>query len=164
LTHSKNVRLHCLASPHFRSITRLPSDRWKYDIIQSIRTLTLLRQQHPEKRLDGEYHFRPAGEMQKLFSAHPELLARSHEIAERCSFTFSLGKPQFPGYPPPAGLTPAAYLRQLVMEGLQRRYPEKTFSAQTAARAGAGHHHRCRLRGIFPGHVGHSPGVPPPRH
>src|ERR1051325_1399569 len=36
----------------------LASDRWKYDVMQSIRTLTLLRQAHPEKRLEGEYHFR----------------------------------------------------------------------------------------------------------
>jgi DNA polymerase III alpha subunit/nucleotidyltransferase/DNA polymerase involved in DNA repair len=103
----------------------LPSDRWKYDIIQSIRTLTLLRQAHPEKRLDGDYHFRPAAEMQKLFATHPELLAHSREIAERCSFAFSLGKPQFPGYPPRDGSPPAAFLRRLVMEGLQRRYPKE---------------------------------------
>jgi DNA-directed DNA polymerase III PolC len=102
----------------------LPSDRWKYDIIQSIRTLTLLRQQHPEKRLDGEYHFRTAAEMNKRFAAHPELLAHSREIAERCSFAFSLGKPQFPGYSPPDGSPPAVYLRRLVMEGLHRRYPK----------------------------------------
>src|SRR5882724_6088350 len=102
----------------------LPSDRWKYNIIQSIRTLTLLRQQHPEKRLDGQYHFRTAAEMQKLFAAHPELLAHSRKIVERCSFNFSLGTPQFPSYQPPDGLTPAVYLRRLVMEGLQRRYPK----------------------------------------
>ena len=103
----------------------LPSDRWKYDIIQSIRTLTLLRQQHPEKCLEGEYHFRTGAEMQKRFAAHPELLIHSREIAERCSFAFSLGKPQFPGYPPPDGSPPAVYLRRLVMEGLQRRYPKE---------------------------------------
>jgi DNA-directed DNA polymerase III PolC len=102
-----------------------PADRWKYDVVQSIRTLTLLRQPHPEKRLDGEYHFRPLAEMRRLFAAHPELLAHSREIADRCSFTFSLGTPQFPGYAPPDGSTPAAFLRRLVMEGLQRRYPKE---------------------------------------
>src|SRR5207237_6791061 len=101
-----------------------PSDRWKYDIVQSSRTLTLLRQQHPEKRLDGEYHSRSSTEMQKLFASHPELLAHSLELADRCSFAFSLGKPQFPGYTPPDGSPPAAFLRRLVMEGLQRRYPK----------------------------------------
>jgi DNA-directed DNA polymerase III PolC len=103
----------------------LPSDRWKYDIVQSIRTLTLLRQAHPEKRLDGEYHFRPPAELQRLFVAHPELLANSREIADRCDFTFQFGKPQFPSYPTPDRSAPADYLRRLAMEGLHRRYPEE---------------------------------------
>ena len=114
--------LPCVAS--FPVHYELPADRWKYDIVQSIRTLTLLRQQHPEKRLGGHYHFRPPAEMHKLFAAHPELLAHSLEIAERCSFTISPGKPQFPAYSPSDRSTPAALLRRLVMEGLQRRYPE----------------------------------------
>ena len=63
--------------------------------------------------------------MRQLFAARPELLAHSHEIADRCSFALAPGKPQFPGYTPPDGSTPAAFLRRLVMEGLQRRYPEK---------------------------------------
>ena len=48
--------LPCVAS--FPIHYEQPADRWKYDVVQSIRTLTLLRQAHPEKRLDGEYHFR----------------------------------------------------------------------------------------------------------
>ena len=117
----RTAPLPCVASLpiHYE----LPSDRWKFDIVQSIRTLTLLRQTHPEKRLDGNYHFRTPSEMRKLFATQPELLTHSIEIAERCSFTFSLGKPQFPSYPPSDGSTPAAFLRRLVMDGLQRRYP-----------------------------------------
>jgi len=113
--------LPCVAS--FPVHYELPSDRQKYDIVQSIRTLTLLRQEHPEKRLGGEYHFRSAGEMRRLFAARPELLEHSREIADRCSFNFTLGKPQFPSYTPPDGSTPAAFLRRLVMDGLRRRYP-----------------------------------------
>src|SRR5439155_27103067 len=52
-------------------------------------------------------------------------LFRSVEIAERCSFQFTVGKPQFPGYAPADGSTPAAFLRRLVMDGLRRRYPQK---------------------------------------
>ena len=102
----------------------LPADRWKYDIVQSIRTLTLLRQEHAEKRLTGQYHFRSSAELQRLFGTEPSLLAHSREIVDRCAFTFSLGKPQFPGYTPPDGSTPAAFLRRLVMKGLRRRYPK----------------------------------------
>jgi DNA polymerase III alpha subunit/nucleotidyltransferase/DNA polymerase involved in DNA repair len=117
----RRAPLPCVAS--FPVHYEKPADRWKYNIVQSIRTLTLLRQEHPEKRLDGECHFRPDPEMQKLFGAHPELLAHSLEIAERCSFAFTFGKPQFPSYPTPDGSSPADYLRRLVMDGLKFRYP-----------------------------------------
>jgi DNA-directed DNA polymerase III PolC len=116
-----NRPLPCIGS--FPAHYDLQSDRWKYDIVQSIRTLTLLRQQHPEKRLDGDFHFRLPLEMRQAFAAHPELLSNSIELAERCNFEFSIGTPQFPGFHPPHGLTPARYLRNLVMEGLHRRYP-----------------------------------------
>lgn len=101
----------------------LPADRWKYDVIQSIRTLTLLRQPHPDKRLDGAFHFPDLRELRRRFAAHPEVIAYTHEVADRCPFQFSLGKPQFPGFTPPDGLSPAAFLRRLVLDGLRRRYP-----------------------------------------
>jgi DNA-directed DNA polymerase III PolC len=113
--------LPCVAS--FPVHYELPSDRWKYDIVQSIRTLTLLRQPHPQKRLGSRHHFRSATIMRKLSARHPELLAHSLEIAERCSFTIAPGKPQFPAYSAPDGLTAAGFLRRLVMDGLRRRYP-----------------------------------------
>jgi len=79
--HQSIASLPCVAS--FPVHYALPSDRWKYDIVQSIRTLTLLRQQHPEKRLDGDYHFRLPAEVHQFFSARPELLAHTREIADR---------------------------------------------------------------------------------
>src|ERR1019366_1390431 len=42
-------------------------DRWKWNIVQSIRTRTLLRQAHPAKILDGDFHLRTATEMTGLF-------------------------------------------------------------------------------------------------
>ena len=101
-----------------------PADRLKYDIVQSIRTLTLLRQPHPEKRQGGDFHFRAPSEIRALFAGHPELLTHSDEIAGRCNFTLRPGRPQFPAYTPPDGSSPAAFLRRLVMEGLRQCYPE----------------------------------------
>lgn len=102
----------------------MPGDRWKFDIVQSIRTLTLLRQRHAEKRMDGEWHFRTPIELERLFGTHPELAQHTRDLADRCNFQFRLGKPQFPAYKPPEGFTPAEYLKKLVMDGLRRRYPK----------------------------------------
>jgi DNA-directed DNA polymerase III PolC len=106
----------------------LPGDRMKYDIVQSIRTLTLLRQQHPTKRLDGRFHFRTPSEMTIACHDHPEWLAHSLEIAERCNFEMPFGKPQFPAFAPPDGTTPREFLRQLVLDGARRRYPDSQLS------------------------------------
>jgi DNA polymerase III alpha subunit len=81
----------------------LPGDRMKYDIVQSIRTLTLLRQEHPEKRNGWPVHFRTPAEMAAACQDHPEWLAHSLEIAERCNFEMPFGKPQFPAFVPPDG-------------------------------------------------------------
>lgn len=98
-------------------------DRWKYDVVQSIRTLTLLRQEHPEKRLDGAFHLRAASELRDVERECPRALERTLEIAERCVFEMPFGAPQFPAFAPPDGMNASAYLRALVFEGLYRRYP-----------------------------------------
>ncbi len=103
----------------------MPADRLKYDIVQSIRTLTLLRQEHPEKRMNGQFHFRTPAEMAEACKEHPEWLAHSLEIAERCNFEIPFGKPQFPAFAPPDGSTPREFLHQLVLDGLRRRYGER---------------------------------------
>jgi DNA-directed DNA polymerase III PolC len=105
-----------------------PGDRLKYDIVQSIRTLTLLRQEHPDKRSSGHFHFRAPQEMAVAYRDHPEWLAHSLEIAVRCNFDVPFGKPQFPAFTPPDGSTPRQFLHRLVMDGARRRYPDSQLS------------------------------------
>ena len=102
----------------------LPDDRWKHDILQSIRTLTLLKQPHPGKETGARLHFPLPGELESRFAGLPDAIQRTHEIAERCSgFTFPFGPPQFPSFPSPTGETSRELLRRLVFEGARRRYP-----------------------------------------
>jgi DNA-directed DNA polymerase III PolC len=102
-----------------------PADRQKFDIVQSIRTRTLLRQAHPGKRLTGEFHFRPPGEVLAACREHRDLLDHAQEIADRCTFALSPAPPQFPAFHPPDGSTAHAFLRKLVFEGVHRRYRER---------------------------------------
>lgn len=102
-----------------------PGDRLKFDIVQSIRTLTLLRQEHPNKRMDGRFHFRTPAEMATACREHPDWLAHSLEIADRCNFEIPFGKPQFPAFVPPDSSTPRDFLHRLVLDGLRRRYGER---------------------------------------
>ena len=117
-------------SPPIHYATR--EDRLKYDLVQSIRTRTLLRQAHPAKRAGGHFHFRSAPELAAAFGTHPDWFAHSLEIADRCTFQFPFGKPQFPDFKPPDGSTPHDFLRQLVFAGLRERYGARAhaFTAQ----------------------------------
>jgi DNA polymerase-3 subunit alpha len=107
-----------------------PTERRRFDIVQSIRTLTLLRQEHPQKRLTGDFHFPTPREMHALFGSRPDLLSHGEEIASRCNFEFPFGKPQFPAYSPPDGMSPKDFLRRLVTEGMRRRYKERVSHVQ----------------------------------
>jgi DNA-directed DNA polymerase III PolC len=119
-----------------------PADRWKFDILQSVRTLTLLRQAHPQKRAGGAFHFRSSAEVAEIFRQHPDLLARVHDLVDRCTFELPMNlppvskpgrsggacpaiQPQFPAYPCPGGSSGREFLRRLVFEGLARRYPSQ---------------------------------------
>ena len=98
------------------------ADRQRYDILQSIRTLTLLRQQHADKRMGGRLHFRTLAEMNTGCKDHPEWLHHTLEIADRCNFEFPFGEPQFPAFIPPDGKTAKEFLYRLVLKGLKDRY------------------------------------------
>ena len=102
-----------------------PADRWKYDVVQSIRTLTLLRQAHPDKRLGGDFHFLKADGVLEAYDGRYDSLARTIEIADRCSFDFDFGRLHFPSFNPPDGTTPRLFLRKLVLDGLRQRYPRR---------------------------------------
>jgi DNA-directed DNA polymerase III PolC len=125
-----------VACPTIRYATA--ADRQKFDIVQSVRTLTLLQEDHPEKRRGGQFHFRSPVEMATACQEHPEWLKHTIEIAQRCNFELPFGKPQFPAFIPPDGSSSGEYLHRLVLEGLQRRYGSRAgqFRPQVAEELG----------------------------
>lgn len=110
----------------------VPGDRQRFDILQSIRTLTLLREGHPEKRSGGRFHFRLPQEMAAACRDNLDWLRHTTEIADRCNFEPPFGKPQFPAFRPEDGSAPTEFLHQLVLQGLANRYGQRAgqFKAQ----------------------------------
>jgi DNA-directed DNA polymerase III PolC len=97
-------------------------ERWTWDIAQSIRTRTLLRQAHPSKILNGDFHLQTPAGMLRLFKDFPQSIQATHDLAQRCTFEIPLSAPQFPAFQPPDGSTPHEFLRKLVLQGVERRY------------------------------------------
>ncbi|MBE2181535.1 MAG: PHP domain-containing protein, partial [Chthoniobacterales bacterium] len=88
-----------------------------YEVVQSIRTLTLAGQAHRDKRR-GEFHW--PEDWSALTT--PGMLKDAEEIVERCEFMLPSGGLKFPGFVPPDGSSPHDFLGRLAREGMVRRY------------------------------------------
>jgi DNA-directed DNA polymerase III PolC len=114
--HAAGLRF--LPASAFRSIRyHKAGDKLGYQIAQSIRTLTLLSQKHPEKR-EGLFHFPDRSEW-------PSETRIVEDLVASCDFRFEFGKLRFPAYEPRDGSCAREMLRRLAVEGLHRRYGEK---------------------------------------
>jgi len=99
-----------------------PEEHLHHRAVNAIRTGGLLTTVAPPEITTAEAWFKPATEMQKLFSDHPELLQATLEIAGRCNLQLELGKLIFPECAVPEGETPDSYLEKVSFEGAQKRY------------------------------------------
>jgi DNA-directed DNA polymerase III PolC len=98
-------------------------DRVFFDILQSMKTLTLLHEAHPGKR-KGDFSFHDYGVLTSVISAGEMNVINT--IHAECEFEFDFKTLRFPRYSPTDGSTPAAMLRRLAHEGLRRRYGKRS--------------------------------------
>ncbi|TDU69454.1 DNA-directed DNA polymerase III PolC [Prosthecobacter fusiformis] len=94
------------------------ADKMLFSVLQSMKTLTLLHEPHPQKRR-GDFAFPLPVEWGRY---SPQALKAAHELADQCEFAFDFKTLRFPNYAPRDGSTPAAMLSRLAHEGLKRRY------------------------------------------
>src|SRR5256886_10004672 len=69
-----------------------------------------------------QFYLRSAEEMKALFAEVPEAVQNTLEVAEKCNLEIEFGRLHYPAFHPPEHFTREGYLRQLVAEGLYRRY------------------------------------------
>ena len=117
LAKSLHVKIVATNDVHMRRPQEL--EIWR--VLRAIDENTLVSKVPFEGQADQ--YFKSAWQMAKRFRAFPEALENTAEVAEKCRFGFSLGKPIFPAVELPPGETPASRLRALCRAGLRRRYP-----------------------------------------
>ncbi len=81
-----------------------------------------------------QFYFKTPEEMALDFPDHPEAMARTLEIAERCNVTMELGRILLPTFPVPDGREAFDYLVELCEKGLGRRYERATPELQERLR------------------------------
>ncbi|MBC7879598.1 MAG: DNA polymerase III subunit alpha [Anaerolineales bacterium] len=101
------------------------------------KTLTAIRLNQPLKDISSnamapvDSYFMSAHEIETRFQDHPEALAATVEIAERCRFDLPIGKSHMPTVPLPLGVSATEFLRQKAFAGAQTLYGEITPIIQT---------------------------------
>jgi DNA polymerase-3 subunit alpha len=81
-----------------------------------------------------QFYFKTPAEMAADFADYPEAVARTLEIAERCTITLELGKILLPKFPVPEGREAFDYLVELTEKGLAKRYDAVTPELQDRLR------------------------------
>jgi DNA polymerase-3 subunit alpha len=73
-----------------------------------------------------QFFFHTAEEMARTFGHLPDAMARTIEIADRCSVEIDLDRILLPDFPTPDGRDAFEYLSELCDEGLKQRYEKQT--------------------------------------
>jgi error-prone DNA polymerase len=95
-----------------------PTRRPLQDILTCIRHNLSLHDAGTRLRQNDEYALRPAALLRRRFADAPEMLQRSFEVAERCTFSLSALRYRYPQRAAPDQPS----LRTLCVAGAQRRY------------------------------------------
>ncbi len=99
---------------------RDPEEALRWEVLASMRTLTMMGQEHPLKKSPGNYHFPALSEVMQELGELKQAIENTWAVAERCRFDFELGDICFPKY---ESARPAMEeLRTMAVEGMRVRY------------------------------------------
>ncbi len=102
----------------------VPQRRPLQDVLTSIREHCIIEAAGYRLFANAERHLKSPAEMADLFADHPEALARTIEIAERCRFSLDELRYEYPDELTEAGRKPQEELVHLTWLGAAARYPD----------------------------------------
>jgi len=104
----------------------LEQEQWRaHDALLCIQTQSLLSDEKRMRMSTNEFYFKSGEEMSQLFAWVPEAVSNTLRIADQCNLEFDFSKYHLPRFDPPQGKTQEAYLQELCVQGLRRRYGER---------------------------------------
>ena len=101
-----------------------PARRKLQDVVTCIREGCTIATAGFRLNANAERHLKPAVEVVRLFHDHPEAVARTMEIVERCRFSLADLRYEYPDETGTDGLSPQEKLTRLAWEGAAWRYPQ----------------------------------------
>lgn len=118
---SKDLSLGLVATNDVHYLEREHSKA--HDLLLCIQTQTNIDDPNRMRLQTDEFFFKSYDEMARTFgNTVPEALKNTVAIAEKCNLELDFKSVHLPQFKPPEGKTREAYLRELVQEGLKKRY------------------------------------------
>ncbi len=117
-------RVGCPVIATNRPLLATPKGQPLQDVLTCIRNRSTVDAIGRKLLPNAERHLKGPAEMARLFEDRPGWLHRTLEVAERCRFRLDQLHYQYPREVVPQGFTPMEYLRQLVVQGAARRFPQ----------------------------------------
>ncbi|MCP4784555.1 MAG: error-prone DNA polymerase [Fuerstiella sp.] len=114
-----NVPLAGANDVHYHVTQRRPL----HDVVTAIRCNATLQSLGYELHPNGERYLKSTQDLLHLFEYRAELLQRTVEIADRCTFSLDELRYEYPEELVPAGTTSSEHLADLTRRGAQKRYP-----------------------------------------
>ncbi len=116
IAHQHHIKLIASNDVHYLEKSHANA----HDALICIGTASLLSDERRKRYSSPEFYYKTPEEMQEALGEFPEALKNTLEIAERCNLLIDFKTNRYPAYEPPHGKTRAEYLRELVLEGIQK--------------------------------------------
>ena len=93
------------------------------DCVTAIRNGMTIDQVHQHRFANSQRHLRSLAEIADLYRDVPDAIARTGEIADRCSFQLDELRYEYPEEIAPPGMSLIEHLKRLTWEGAKQRWP-----------------------------------------
>ena len=97
--------------------------RYLQDVLTAIRLKSTVALLGSARFPNGERRLRALDEILSLYDQCPEIVSRTAEVADRCTFSLDELRYEYPEELCPKGETPSSYLARLTWAGARERYP-----------------------------------------
>lgn len=98
------------------------SDFKVHDVLLCIQTGATINQEKRMRFPNDQFYLKSPEEMEKIFSKYQEAIDNTQIIADQCNVDFDFHNLKLPHFDIPAGYTNSQYLRELVKNGLEKKY------------------------------------------
>ncbi len=124
LAYETKLGVQLIASQ--RPLFHAPERRPLHDILTCLHEKTTLQEAHTRLLTNSERHLKPLHELQELYRDRPDLLTRTLDVSRRLQFSLRELRYKYPQELIPPGETSASFLKKLVEQGVEWRYPAWT--------------------------------------